>query len=182
MKNVIHIFGASGAGTSTLGRKLSEELGYKFMDTDDYYWLPTDVPYTVARERSQRLQMMKAEIDRAEDVVISGSLIDWGDELIPYFTLAIRLTTAVDIRISRLRFRERQNFGSRISPGGDLYENHQEFIDWACAYDTGDLNMRSKAKHDAWQKLLPCKVIELNGGDDLSRNVEFVQRELRMGS
>lgn len=37
MKNVIHIYGASGSGTSTLGRKISEELGYKFMDTDDYF-------------------------------------------------------------------------------------------------------------------------------------------------
>lgn len=26
MKNVIHIYGASGSGTSTLGRKISEEL------------------------------------------------------------------------------------------------------------------------------------------------------------
>ena len=34
MKQVIHIFGASGSGTSTLGRKICEELGYFFMDTD----------------------------------------------------------------------------------------------------------------------------------------------------
>ncbi len=27
MKNVIHIYGASGSGVSTLGRKISEELG-----------------------------------------------------------------------------------------------------------------------------------------------------------
>ena len=46
MQNVIHIYGASGSGTSTLGRKISEELGYKFMDTDDYFWLPTDPKYT----------------------------------------------------------------------------------------------------------------------------------------
>ncbi len=35
MNHVIHIYGASGSGTSTLGRKISEELGYRFMDTDD---------------------------------------------------------------------------------------------------------------------------------------------------
>ena len=29
MKNVIHIFGASGSGTTTLGKKICEELGYK---------------------------------------------------------------------------------------------------------------------------------------------------------
>lgn len=41
MKNVI-LYGASGSGTSTLGRKICEELGYKFMDTDDYFWFPTN--------------------------------------------------------------------------------------------------------------------------------------------
>lgn len=37
MKNVIHIYGAAGSGTTTLGKKISEVLGYKFMDTDDYF-------------------------------------------------------------------------------------------------------------------------------------------------
>ncbi len=30
--------------------------------------------------------------------------------------------------------------------------------------------MRSKAKHDEWQKLLLCKQIVLNGADDLEKN------------
>lgn len=34
-KSVIHIYGASGSGTSTLGRFISDQLGYTFMDTDD---------------------------------------------------------------------------------------------------------------------------------------------------
>lgn len=42
MKNVIHIFGAAGSGTTTLGMKICQELGYKLMDTDDYFWLPTE--------------------------------------------------------------------------------------------------------------------------------------------
>lgn len=37
MKNVIHIFGASGSGTTTLVKKICEELGYTLMDTDDYF-------------------------------------------------------------------------------------------------------------------------------------------------
>ena len=62
MKNVIHIYGASGSGTSTLGRKISEELGYKFMDTDDYFWLPTNPRYTTKRNREERLALMKKDI------------------------------------------------------------------------------------------------------------------------
>ncbi len=45
-KSVIHIYGASGSGTTTLARYLGSRLGYDVMDTDDYYWLPFDPPYT----------------------------------------------------------------------------------------------------------------------------------------
>lgn len=178
MKNVIHIFGASGSGTSTLGRKISSELGYKFMDTDDYFWLPTNPMYTIKRDVEQRLDMMIKDIECAENAVISGSLVDWGDVLIPYFTLAVRLETATDIRIKRLREREKKNFGSRIEFGGDMYENHRDFIQWAMSYDTGGLDIRSKAKHNEWQKLLKCKLIELNGENDLHLNFDIVKKVL----
>lgn len=178
MKNLIHIYGASGSGTSTLGRKISEELGYKFMDTDDYFWLPTNPQYTMKRSKEERLALMKKHISENENVVISGSLADWGDELIPLFTLVIRLVTDSEIRIERLKNRERQKFGDRIMPGGDMYTKHIEFIEWARKYDTGSVNMRSKAKHDEWQKLLQCKQIVLNGADDLGENLGKVQAEI----
>ena len=178
-KHVIHIFGASGSGTSTLGKKICDELGYRFMDTDDYFWLPTDPKFTAKRDVKERLAMMKKDIQCAENAVISGSLADWGDALIPYFTLAVRLETAADIRISRLLQRERERFGTRIDSGGDMFEQHQDFIAWARAYDTGGPAMRSKAKHDQWQKLLPCKLIELDGADALDTNFEAVRRALK---
>ena len=49
-KNLIHIFGASGSGTTTLAEKISRELGYFHLDTDDYFWLPTDPPFCRKRE------------------------------------------------------------------------------------------------------------------------------------
>ena len=45
MKNIIHIYGAAGSGTSIFGKKIREELGYKFMYTDDYFWLPKNSKY-----------------------------------------------------------------------------------------------------------------------------------------
>ena len=174
MKNVIHIFGASGSGTTTLGRKISEELGYRFMDTDDYYWLPTNPKFIEKCPIDKRIMLMKKDIEEAENVVISGSLTDWGDELISLFTLAIRLETLAEVRIERLKKREKEVFGSRIEKGGDMYEHHLEFIEWAKAYDAGDLDMRSKAKHDEWQKLLKCPLIILNGADNLEDNFSRV--------
>ena len=54
VKNVIHIFGASGSGTTTLGAKICDELGYKLLDVDDYFWLPTNPPFTQKRATEER--------------------------------------------------------------------------------------------------------------------------------
>lgn len=179
---VIHIYGASGSGTSTLGRKICEELGYQFMDTDDYFWMPTNPQYTVKRERSERVRLMKKDIETFENVVISGSLVGWGDELIPFFHLAVRLVTNMEVRIERLKKREREKFGDRIAPGGDMYEHHLDFLEWARKYDTGDVNMRSKAEHDKWQKILSCPQIVLDGAEDLEENFRLVREEMEQCS
>lgn len=176
--NVIHIFGASGSGTSTIGQYICKKCGYYFMDTDNYFWELTDPPYAVKRPVSERIALMKNDIDKYNNVVISGSLVDWGDELIALFTFAIRVETPTDIRIERLRRREREKFGSRIQVGGDMYYNHCAFIEWAAAYDKGNLDMRSKIKHDFWQKKLHCPLLLLDGSLSLKDNFEIIKRNL----
>lgn len=177
-KKIIHIYGASGSGTSTLGRYISDKLDYLFMDVDDYFWEPTDPPYTVKRSFDKRLELMKKDIAKSDKIVISGSLVDWGDELIPLFTTVIRLETETATRIERLKKREKEQFGARIKIGGDMYENHRDFLEWAASYDDGDLKMRSKAKHDEWQKLLLCNQILLNGNDSLEYNFNIIKEYL----
>lgn len=122
---------------------------------------------------------MRKDIADNDNVVISGSLVDWGDELIPLFTLAVRLVTDTQVRIERIRDREKQKFGDRIMPGGDMYEHHMKFIDWAREYDTGSVDMRSKAKHDEWQKKLRCRQIVLDGSVDLEKNYQRVLQQMR---
>jgi len=172
---VIHLFGASGSGTTTLGRALAEKLGYAHMDTDDYYWLPTDPAFTQKRPIPERLAMMNADIDAAEKgAVISGSLTGWGDVQIPRFTLAVRVVTDTATRLERLRQREYARFGDRILEGGDMHAEHEAFISWASQYDTGDVAMRSKACHDAWQETLPCPVVTVDGSASLEDSLALV--------
>ena len=178
MKNVIHIFGASGSGTTTLGKRISSELGYFHMDTDDYFWMPTDPKFTAKRPAEERIELMKNDMSKADNVVISGSLVDWGDVLIPYFTLAVRIEMDPAIRLERLKRREKDRFGSRIEPGGDMYEQHSAFMKWAETYDSGGLHMRSRAKHDEWQKLLKCEILLLDGSDTLENHLENIKKHL----
>lgn len=181
MKHVIHIFGASGAGTTELGRKIAGEMGFLHMDTDDYFWLSTDVPFTAKRPREERLVLMKKDIERAENVVLSGSLTEWGDELMPLFTLAVRVNTQTNLRIERLKAREYARFGDRIREGGDMHRAHLEFLKWASKYDDGDEEMRSRRHHDAWQKKLSCPLLIVDGADALDRNYEIVKRAVQKG-
>lgn len=174
-KPVIHIFGASGSGTTTLASVLSKRLDFYHMDTDHYYWLPTDPMFTEKRPVPERIRLMNADIDASGNgAVISGSLTGWGDPLIPRFTLVVRVVTDAQTRIERLTKREFQRFGQRILEGGDMYAQHLEFLEWAGRYDTGGMNMRSKQTHDAWQSVLPCPAIEVNGEEDPEINAERI--------
>lgn len=178
-KHVIHIFGASGAGTSTLGRFLCEKNGFFHMDTDDYYWEKADPPYTMKRDPRERIATMRNDVQSHENVVISGSLTGWGDELMPLFTLAVRLKTDTAVRMERLKKRERDHFGARLEPGGDMHASHLEFLDWAASYDTGGVDMRSRACHDEWQKRLQCPLLVLDGALPLEENCAAVMRGVR---
>ena len=51
----IHVTGASGSGVTTLARALAERLSVAHLDTDDFYWLPSDPPYQQKREIASRV-------------------------------------------------------------------------------------------------------------------------------
>ena len=172
----IHITGASGSGTTALGRAIAERHGHRLLDADDFLWEPTDPPFTAMRARSERVCLLEAELDRiarrgagppvsagADRWVISGSLSGWGDPLIPRFGLVIWLTVPEDVRVTRLRARERAEFGDRIDPGGDMEEIHEGFIEWSRKYDTAGLEMRSHARHAEWSERLQCSFVQIDG-------------------
>ena len=174
MKQVIHIFGASGSGTTTLGKAIADRTGYRFLDSDDYLWLPTDPQYTTKRPTAERVALLERDIDASDGAVLSGSLVGWGDPLMPRFTLAVRLVVPHDVRMARLDRREYARHGDRIRPGGDMYEISQAFLTWAAAYEDGPATMRSKAMHDLWQQKLTCPLLALDG----TRPVEELVNEV----
>ena len=136
----IHITGASGSGTTTLGRALSAELGTAHLDTDDFYWLPVEPAYSTKRHEGERLRFLgNAFVEAgAKGWVLSGSIGDWGAPLIPLFELVVYLRTPTEIRLARLRAREVRRFGSdAIAPGGTRHAEHEAFIAWSAEYDAG---------------------------------------------
>lgn len=85
----IHIMGASCAGSTTLGRALSARMGIPCFDTDDYFWEPSVVPYTVKREPAKRIAMLKTDFEKNKDAIVSGSLVSWGDDWLAMFDVVV---------------------------------------------------------------------------------------------
>jgi adenylate kinase family enzyme len=182
MRVHVHIFGASGAGTSTLGLELAQRRGMAFVDTDDVFWEPTDPPYQRSRERGLRQRMLMEELATRDRWVLAGSLCGWGDAAIPLMDLAVFVLAPVDIRIARLQAREQLRFGDRIRPGGDMYDQHRSFLDWARRYDEGSAVERSRRLHEDWIALLSCPVIRVDGArpvDELCGQISKAMQEPR---
>ena len=52
--------GASGAGTTTLGRSLADHWSVPHADADDYFWVPTVPPYVEKRPEADRVTLMRS--------------------------------------------------------------------------------------------------------------------------
>lgn len=178
--NRIHIVGASGSGTSTLAKAISEKLGYKHLDTDQYYWLPTEEPFTKVRSIEDRIQLLSADLEGQDKWVLSGSLCGWGDVFIPYFDLVIFMWIPQDIRMKRLEAREVGRYGEDIAAGGRRHGSYQKFMEWASEYDTAGVEMRSKALHEAWLAALPlrCRIERLEGDLSIEEKLILIEEIL----
>lgn len=163
----IHIFGASGSGTSTLGERLAHEVGGRFLDTDTYYWMKTEPPFTDKRPIPERVALLESHMQGGGNCVLSGSLCSWGSPLLQYFTAAVFLHLDPKVRMARLLERETRRNGERIEPGGDLHAAHVEFIDWARSYDHAKVPIRSLDMHERWMPKLSCPVIRLDSSRPL---------------
>ena len=99
------VTGASGTGTTTLGRALSTQLGIAFFDADDYFWLSTEPPYQEKRDPVARLSLLLADLAKVPSAVVAGSVMKWGAELEEAFSLIVFLTLDTELRVARLRER-----------------------------------------------------------------------------
>jgi len=119
-------------------------------DTDAFFWVATDPPFTTPRPVPERLDLLLRSLPRTGGWVLSGSALSWAKPLEPMYELIVYLRLDASTRMERLRQRERARFGARIEPGGDMAVQHAEFIAWAAAYDTAGEEQRSRAAYERW--------------------------------
>ena len=148
----VHITGASGSGTSSLGKAVAEATGAKWLDLDDFYWLPTSPPFQVERAKAERLALLVEQIRENTNVVVSGSLVQWGREVEDGWDLIVFLTAPTPVRMGRLRARDIARYGS-VNP---------TFLVWAERYDDPDFTGRSRALHERWLAQRSSRILRLD--------------------
>lgn len=165
----LHILGASGSGTTTLGRAVASLWSVPHADVDDYFWLPSVPPFVDKRPEADRLRLMEALFLPRDAWVLSGSMIGWGDSLVPHLDAVVFVTLDPETRLDRLRARESARFGQDIAPGGPRDAAHRAFIDWAANYDNPAFEGRSRVGHEQWLAALACPVLRVDGAGPIDQ-------------
>ncbi|SFI46139.1 Adenylate kinase [Bosea sp. OK403] len=175
----IHILGASGSGTTTLGGALGTLLGIPHRDSDAFYWLPTDPPFQTPRPLVERQALLLDQLKPGASWILSGSAIKWAKPLEPLYDLIVYLRLDPVHRMERLRKRELSRYGERISPGGDMAATSAAFFRWAAAYDTAGVEQRSRIAHEAWLASQTAPILRLDSSKPVKHLAAAVQAAIR---
>lgn len=167
----LHLFGASGSGVTTLGQKLSQVLNIPYYDTDSYHWVPAYPPFTIKRPVDERHRWIVNDLAKQESWILGGTVYNWGDYWQSAFDLAVYLWLPPDIRLERLRRREKAR-GQLTGVGAT---QSQSFLDWTSHYDQGDLDGRSRARHEEWIRKLFCTVLRIEGNFSIEQRLALIQ-------
>ena len=174
----IHLVGASGSGTTTLGAVLANRFGHPHVDADSLFWLPTDPPFTTKRPKDERQAMLLRLLPTAGQWVFSGSAPEWAKPIEPFYDLVVFLRLDRAVRMERLRRRQAARYGKRIEAGGDMADHNVEFLQWAEAYDVAGPEQRSLIGHEAWLATLKAPVLRLDSAAPLKDLVSAVLSRL----
>lgn len=157
------ILGASGCGTTTLAAGLSKVRDSFHADSDHYFWIPTNPPFTKGRPYLEIVSMLQKDIEANQAVVMSGSFCGWGDLIIPYLDRVFFVTASTAVRLERIRQREEARLGKELLyDGGSVSKTFSAFVEWSKCYDTGGVS-RTRQLHEDWMSGLKCPVIRIDG-------------------
>ncbi len=127
-------------------------------DADDYFWWPSDPPYTSERPPADRVALMQQVFIPRRAWVLSGSMLGWGQSVVEGCDAVVFLTLNPTERMARLEARERVRRSQRPVDEGAL----ETFLAWARRYDDPTFDGRSRRAHEEWLATVSCPVLRLD--------------------
>ncbi len=186
----IAIMGLNGCGKSTLAHAICKKLGYYEMDVEDYYFPEQkysrqailedrydvtceymgEIPYSVPRSKKEVQKMIRDDIEKHSQFVISGVTMNWGEDILSAIDVAFILEVPTCERVRRVQQREEIRFGSRVMLAGDMYEQQKEF--------RRIIAEKSSQTVEESANRLSCKKVKLDGTKSIDENVNIIMKTL----
>lgn len=167
----IIICGGNGSGKSTLGYAFSQQTGIPFFDVEDYYFpdKTKEYKYDLVRSKEQVKKLLYDDIVSSDNFMFAAVKPDYGPEINKLYTHVIYINVPKHVRIERVKKRSYEKFGSKIMPGGELFEKEKAFFQM--------VQNRSDIEVKEWLNNLNIPVIEIDGTRAISENIEFLIKE-----
>jgi adenylate kinase family enzyme len=178
----IHIVGAAGAGKTTLGKTMAQRLNVPHFDSDDYFWVDTDVAFTVKRDPTLRNAIILDDLAAHNGWILSGSMVSWGKVWETMFDLVVFLRIPHEIRMQRLHDREYERYGDDLYNDPERVILYKEFMDWARGYDNNTTNGRTLAVHQQWLKKVNCPILEINGDYSNDDRIQLITEAISVNN
>ena len=164
----ILICGLNGAGKSTVGRMLAGRLGYEYIDNEDLFFPKTDPAYAFAapRTKEEAIRILEDRIRQNPRFVFAAVRGDYGERLIASLDRIVLIDAPKEIRSRRVRERSFRKFGTRMLPGGDLFDQESR---WFALTDG-----RPEDYVTGWLQTVDCPVIRIDGTLPAGENVRYL--------
>jgi len=186
----IAIMGLNGCGKSTLAHAIAKRLGFYEMDVEDYYFpeqknsrqaileqqygvkceYKGELPYSMPRSTSEVQEMIRNDIEKHTQFVISGVTMNWDEDILSVIDVAFILEVPAEERVKRVQHREEVRFGSRVMAGGDMYEQQKEFREI--------IGNRSNERVEESANRMHCKKVRLDGTKSIEENISSIMSVL----
>ena len=168
----IQICGLNGSGKSTLGRALAEKIGFYFIDDENLYFSRSNPnePYTNPKPRHEVEQLLMNEVKNHPDFVFAAVKGDYEKDIVSMYDYVIMLEVPQSVRSQRVRNRSFNKFGSRMLPGGDLYNQEEAFFQM--------VESRQGSYVENWLQTVKCPIIRVDGTKPIEENVEYIIKSI----
>jgi adenylate kinase family enzyme len=171
IKQRIHIFGANGSGTTTLGVALAKKLNCVHYDSHKYV---RDL-YKKHKNYFVVYSLLDQDLRKSSKWILSGWLFNKADSYKRFYDLAVFLWVPKEIRLARLKQREVNFHGKGIlAQDNPKYKSYKKFLDWTEKYDTAGVEQLSRTLHEKWMANLTCPILRLEGDYSMADNVKTV--------
>jgi len=101
---------------------------------------------------------MLGDIEKYRSFIISACTGDFSEKITQFYELAVYISAPLDIRMERVKQRDYEKYGERVSKGNNMYEQQLNFYDFVAN--------RPLSRIEQWAETLTCPVIRIDGTED----------------